>query len=69
MRYLFVLLCLSIGLNTTWAQNGQNTLSASSDSDPKAKAILEKMRDKYEGYAAMEANFSLNIKFLFSLEV
>lgn len=62
MRYLLVILCLSIGWNTSWAQNGQNTLSSSTDSDPKAKAILKEMRDKYEGYASMEAAFSIHIK-------
>ena len=63
MKYLMIILCLGIGLNTSWAQNGQNTLSSSADSDPKAKVILEKMRDKYEGYSSLEANFSINIKF------
>lgn len=63
MRYLMIILCLSIGLNTAWAQNGQNTLSSSTDSDPKAKAILKQMRDKYEGYNSMEAHFSIKIKF------
>lgn len=63
MRYLLALLCLTIAWNTSWAQNGQNTISSNADSDPKAKAILKQMRDKYEGYPALEANFSINIKF------
>lgn len=33
------------------------------DSDPKAKAIMEKVRKKYEGYKSMEASFTLEIQF------
>ncbi len=42
------------------AQN--NYLSAAGDSDPKAKALLQKIRDKYEGYRSLEANFVLEIR-------
>ncbi len=54
MKYLFGILCLSMVWNISWAQNGQNTLSSSADSDPKAKAILKNMRDKYEGYTSIK---------------
>ena len=31
-------------------------------SDPEAKAVLEKMRKKYEAYSILEADFSLEIE-------
>jgi outer membrane lipoprotein-sorting protein len=62
MRYLLLGLCLIFGLGTSSAQNGKNTLSSNADSDPKAKAILEKMRDKYEAYSTLEVEFAIDIK-------
>lgn len=62
MRYLLLGLIFCVSWNRSFAQNGQNTLSSSADSDPQARAILQKMRDKYEGYNSMEVEFALEIK-------
>lgn len=43
------------------AQDNQYT--ASKDSDPEAKAILDQVRKKYDTYTAMEADFKLEIEF------
>ena len=32
------------------------------DSDPKAKAVLDKLRNKYEAFKTLEADFSLEIE-------
>ena len=40
---------------------GQNYTN-SADSDPAAKAILDQVREKYEAYTSIEANFSLEIQ-------
>lgn len=44
----------------TRAQKDQYTKA--SDSDPAAKAILTKLRQKYEGYKTMQAEFALEIE-------
>lgn len=63
MRYLLFGLIFCVSWNISSAQNGKNTLSSSADSDPQARAILQKMRDKYEGYSTMEVVFDLEMKF------
>jgi outer membrane lipoprotein-sorting protein len=40
-----------------------NTMSSAADSDPKAKAILDKLRDKYEGYSSLKLTFDLTLAF------
>lgn len=62
MRSLLLALLFCVSWTMTTAQNGQNTLSSSTDSDPKAKAVLEQMRNKYEGYKTIDVTFSLEIK-------
>lgn len=39
-----------------------NAQSAKEENDPKAKAILEKVRKKYESYPSMEMEFSLTVE-------
>lgn len=58
-QFLFSLLICAT-CTTIFAQ--QNTMSTAADSDPKAKAILDKLRLKYESLASMEAAFSLIIE-------
>lgn len=60
-RINLFLLCslLSIGL---FSQTKKDYTKAT-DSDPKAKAILEKVRKKYEGFKSMELAFTLDIEF------
>lgn len=59
MRYLFFGLVFSLISTVTTAQS---TFSSSAESDPAAKAVLEKMRNKYEAYQSMEVVFGLTIK-------
>ena len=59
MKYLITLLLLS----TLLGLNAQNTFSSNADSDPVARAILEKMANKYEGFNTLEVDFSLEIAF------
>ena len=40
----------------------ENSYAAASDSDPEARALLEKMREKFERYQTLEASFSLTIE-------
>lgn len=51
-----IMLWLAAGLS---AQNNQYTSAA--DSDPEAKAILDKLRKKYDAYQSLEAQFRLEI--------
>lgn len=54
---LFSLLTLAVSAQST------NQMTSAADSDPQAKALLEKMRDKYEAYTSMSARFRLDIEF------
>lgn len=61
-KLLPVLLLLCI---TTWAQaqSGKAKQATSVEEyDPKAKAILDKVQKKYDGYKSLEAAFSLEIE-------
>ncbi len=58
---LFTLMSLFFSLGV-FAQT-KTDYSKASDSDPKAKAILDKVRKKYEGYKSLEAAFTLDIEF------
>ncbi len=42
--------------------NGQNTYTKASDSDPKAKALLDKLKNSYDGYKSMDVKFELEIE-------
>lgn len=46
-----------------FAQTKKNTFQSSKDSDPAAKAILDKLKSKYNSYSALEATFTLGMKF------
>jgi outer membrane lipoprotein carrier protein len=54
-KYSFLLFLFSFLMCST-------LLKAQEDSDPKAKAILEKVRKKYEGYSNLEADFTLTME-------
>ncbi len=58
-KFLFFLLICAIS-TVSFAQ--QNTMSKAADSDPQAKAILDKLRTKYESLQSVEAAFSLIIE-------
>lgn len=60
MKYfslVFTLLLFGISIG---AQN--NYYDKAGDSDPAAKAILDKLRNKYDGYKALEADFTMIIE-------
>jgi outer membrane lipoprotein-sorting protein len=59
IRLLLMSLALLMG-TALWAQNNQY-LNAE-DSDPEAKAILEKVKAKYEAYKTIESDFVLDIE-------
>lgn len=61
-RSLLMSLCLSLFAGTLLAQPKVNQYSKSTDSDPAAKAVLEKVKVKYEAYKAIEATFTLTIE-------
>lgn len=58
MQKLFFLTFISIFSLSLFAQD----FTKKTDSDPKAKAVLEKMRKKYESMPSLEADFSLVIE-------
>ena len=61
MKYSWITPLIILFLTTTaTAQSGDFTSKA--DSDPKAKAILDKLRKKYEAYPSLEAEFSMAIE-------
>ena len=55
---LFLLLSISF---SAFAQT-KDTYTNAEDSDPQAKAILEKLRKKYDAYKTLEAQFSIDIE-------
>ena len=59
-RYLMLLLALTVS-TATWAQQAPD-YTKRGDSDPKAKAILKKLRTKYNGYNSLQADFKLLIE-------
>ncbi|HMN89669.1 MAG TPA: outer membrane lipoprotein carrier protein LolA [Saprospiraceae bacterium] len=60
-KVLLMLLALGLSLATTAQKTAD--YSKASDSDPKAKAILDKVRKKYDGYKSLEAAFTLELEF------
>jgi outer membrane lipoprotein-sorting protein len=64
MKNIFLLLMITMLTISGFAQTKANKdYTKASDSDPKAKAILDKVRKKYEGFKSMEAAFTLEIEF------
>ncbi|MBK7406804.1 MAG: outer membrane lipoprotein carrier protein LolA [Saprospirales bacterium] len=54
--------CLGLFAAAALAQPTTNQYSKAGDSDPAAKAILEKVKVKYEAYKSVEAAFTLSIE-------
>ncbi len=59
MHKLFFLSFFSIVSVSISAQN----FTTNQDSDPMARAVLENMRQKYDGYNSLQANFVLEIEY------
>lgn len=55
MKKVFLFSLLSLFAISIWAQDAVDT------SDPEAKAALEKLRKKYDGYNSLEVDFRLEI--------
>lgn len=62
MRKTLLFALVSLLSASVFAQTRQD-FNKPEDSDPKAKALLDKVRKKYEGYNSMEAAFTLEIEF------
>lgn len=61
MKHLIIYtLSLFFVVNGLTAQKG--TFTDSTDNDPKATAVLDKLKAKYDGYLALEANVTLTIE-------
>ncbi len=62
MKYVLTLVSLltlsSIGIAQT-----NNQMTSAADSDPQARAVLDKMRQKYEGFNSVQASFKLDLNF------
>ncbi len=57
-------LLLLMAVVITQALSAQtNSYTKSGDSDPKAKAILDKIKQKYEAYKSIEASFTIEMEF------
>lgn len=61
-RYLFLLLFLVSTAPALRAQTN-NYYNSAADSDPQAKALLEDVRAKYDGYQTVSADFRLEMAF------
>lgn len=62
MKNIWMIICLlSIGLVGT-AQTRANQLTKASDSDPKAKKILDKVKKQYDAYQSLYSEFTLEIE-------
>lgn len=61
MKKIVLFFFVSILSISAFAQT-KTDYNKASDSDPKAKAILDKVRKKYEGYKSLEAAFTLEIE-------
>ena len=61
MKYTFTLFLALVLSFSASAQNIKYT--EASESDPKAKAVLDKVKKRYQSYKSMAADFSLEIEF------
>lgn len=59
MQRLFVLTILTLFNLSVFAQQ----FTQLTDSDPAAKKVLENMKEKYEGYNSLQADFTLSLEF------
>lgn len=62
MQKLMLALFLTLVSTAIFAQKKPAGTAKAEASDPEAKAVLEKMRKKYEAYGTLEAEFSLEIE-------
>lgn len=58
LTFLSAFLLLTVGYAQT-----NNQMVSPSDSDPEAKLLLDKMRNKYQNYRSIQANFDLALAF------
>lgn len=58
MQKLFFLFTLTL---FTFGASAQN-FTSTTDSDPAAKKVLEKMRQQYEGYGSLQCDFTLSLE-------
>lgn len=59
MKKLMLLALMAILTASVFAQTKKETFQTAKDSDPQAKAVLEKVRKKYDAMAAMKVNFTM----------
>lgn len=60
MKKLFLFL-FSVLLTGALTAQDDNYMTKAGDTDPKAKALLTKVRQKYDGYQSLQADFTLEI--------
>lgn len=58
-----VIFFLGLFLLSSSASAQSNTMTKPEDSDPKAKAMLDQIRERFESYTSLGADFSLDITF------
>jgi len=61
MKKLFIYVIALLMNIAAFAQNGGQYTLGAEESDPKAKAILEKVKEKYESYKSLQTDFTLDI--------
>lgn len=61
MKSLFLVVAITCLTTPIFAQT--NTFSSAEDPDPATKAILDKVRKKYDSYKSLAASFQLDIEF------
>lgn len=62
MYKLIVVFFLTLASTAMFAQKKPSGAAKAEVTDPEAKAVLEKMRKKYEAFSTVEAEFSLDIE-------
>ena len=61
MRYLSIIICLALGSMLPLQAIAQTPTKETTD--PKAKAILDKVKTKYHGFKSVTADFKLTVEF------
>lgn len=62
MQKFMLLILLTVASTVVFAQKTKPAAPKQEISDPEAKAVLEKMRKKYEAYGTLEVEFALEIE-------
>jgi outer membrane lipoprotein-sorting protein len=62
MKYVLTLVGL-LAISTFSLAQTNNQMTSAADSDPQARAVLDKMRQKYEGFNSVQASFQLDLNF------